>query len=78
MVSVLRLRTRGTHQIRISLDLIGKRPNEEYIVYDLLTREYNPMKLNPNLMPMHLFRIEDLQRRFLSELGFVGFGDYFV
>ena len=53
--------------VRIPLDLIGKRPDEEYIVHDLITGskyfwrgEYNAIELNPNLMPMHLFRIEDL------------------
>lgn len=53
--------------VRIPLNLIHKNPDEEYIVHDLLTGakyfwrgEYNAIELNPNLMPMHLFRIEDL------------------
>lgn len=53
--------------VRVPLNLIGKRPDEEYIVHDLLTGakyfwtgEFNPIELNPQLMPMHLFRIEDL------------------
>ena len=53
--------------VRLPLNLIHKHPDEEYIVHDLLTGakyfwrgEYNAIELNPNLMPMHLFRIEDL------------------
>lgn len=53
--------------VKIPLNLIGKHPDEEYIVHDLLTGakyfwrgEYNAIELNPQLMPMHLFRIEDL------------------
>lgn len=53
--------------VRVPLNLIYKHPEEEYIVHDLLTGakyfwrgEYNAVELNPNLMPMHLFRIEDL------------------
>ena len=53
--------------VRIPLNLIGKHSDEEYIVHDLLTGakyfwrgELNPIELNPQLMPMHLFRIEDL------------------
>jgi starch synthase (maltosyl-transferring) len=53
--------------LRVPLNLIGKHPDEEYIVHDLLTGakyfwkgEFNPIELNPQLMPMHLFRIEDL------------------
>ncbi|MCU0467199.1 MAG: alpha-1,4-glucan--maltose-1-phosphate maltosyltransferase [Arcicella sp.] len=53
--------------VRVPLNLIGKHPDEEYIVHDLLTGakyfwrgEFNPVELNPQLMPMHLFRIEDL------------------
>ena len=53
--------------VKLPLNLINKHPNEEYIVHDLLTGakyfwkgEYNAIELNPNLMPVHLFRIEDL------------------
>jgi starch synthase (maltosyl-transferring) len=53
--------------VGVPLNLIGKRPDEEYIVHDLITGakyfwrgEYNQVELNPNMMPMHLFRIEDL------------------
>ncbi len=53
--------------VRMPLNLIHKQPDEEFIVHDLLTGakyfwkgEYNAIELNPNLMPMHLFRIEDL------------------
>jgi len=53
--------------VKLPLNLINKHPNEEYIVRDLLTGakyfwkgEYNAIELNPNLMPVHLFRIEDL------------------
>ncbi len=53
--------------VKIPLNLIGKHTDEEYIVHDLLTEakyfwrgEFNAIELNPQLMPMHLFRIEDL------------------
>jgi starch synthase (maltosyl-transferring) len=53
--------------VGVPLHLIGKGHDEEYIVHDLITGakyfwrgEYNIVELNPNMMPMHLFRIEDL------------------
>ncbi|MEA5260580.1 alpha-1,4-glucan--maltose-1-phosphate maltosyltransferase [Arcicella aquatica] len=53
--------------VRIPLHLIQKYPDQEYIVHDLITGakyvwrgEYNYIDLDPHVMPMHLFRIEDL------------------
>jgi starch synthase (maltosyl-transferring) len=52
--------------IRVPLSLIGKAPDQEYVVHDLLTSakyiwkgEWNFVELDPQLLPMHLFRIED-------------------
>ncbi|MEA5403437.1 alpha-1,4-glucan--maltose-1-phosphate maltosyltransferase [Arcicella sp. DC2W] len=53
--------------VRIPLHLIHKHPDQEYIVHDLITGakyvwrgEYNFIDLDPHIMPMHLFRIEDI------------------
>lgn len=53
--------------VRIPLNLIQKYPDQEYIVHDLITGakyvwrgEYNYIDLDPHVMPMHLFRIEDI------------------
>ncbi len=53
--------------VRIPLHLIQKYPDQEYIVHDLITGakyvwrgEYNYIDLDPHVMPMHLFRIEDI------------------
>lgn len=53
--------------IQVPLHLIGKGPDEPYIVHDLLTGakyewrgEWNYVELDPNILPMHLFRIEDM------------------
>ncbi|MBC7892651.1 MAG: hypothetical protein H7Y12_10590, partial [Sphingobacteriaceae bacterium] len=47
----------------------GKNFGEEFIVRDLLTgasfvwrEESNYIALDPNVLPMHLFRVEDLYR----------------
>ncbi|MFN8355008.1 MAG: alpha-1,4-glucan--maltose-1-phosphate maltosyltransferase [Spirosomataceae bacterium] len=52
--------------LQLSPSLIGKSEHEEYIVHDLLTDakyvwkgEWNYVELNPHVLPMHLFRIED-------------------
>lgn len=53
--------------VRVPLHLIHKHQEQEYLVHDLLTGakyhwkgEYNFVDLNPHIMPMHLFRIEDI------------------
>lgn len=53
--------------VKIPLNLIHKSPEQEYIVHDLITDaryvwrgESNFVDLDPHIMPMHLFRIEDL------------------
>ncbi len=53
--------------IQLPLNLIGKYQNQPYIVHDLLTGakyqwqgEWNFVELDPHIMPMHLFRIEDI------------------
>ncbi|MCY7349459.1 MAG: alpha-1,4-glucan--maltose-1-phosphate maltosyltransferase [Cytophagaceae bacterium] len=56
-------------QVRVPFDKIGKGPDEEYLVRDLLTDaayvwrgETNFIALDPHVLPMHLFRVEDLYR----------------
>ena len=58
---------RQSGYVRIPLHLIQKYPDQEYIVHDLVTGakyvwrgEYNYIDLDPHVMPMHLFRIEDI------------------
>ncbi len=53
--------------LRVPLHLIQKHQHQAYIVHDLLTGakytwhgEHNFVDLDPHIMPMHLFRIEDL------------------
>ncbi len=53
--------------VKIPLNLIYKHPDQEYLVHDLLTGnkyvwrgESNFIELDPHIMPMHLFRIEDM------------------
>jgi starch synthase (maltosyl-transferring) len=53
--------------VRVPLSQIHKHQDQEYIVHDLLTGakyhwkgEYNFVDLDPHIMPMHLFRIEDI------------------
>jgi starch synthase (maltosyl-transferring) len=53
--------------IQVPQHLIGKYDGQPYIVHDLLTGakyqwqgEWNYVELDPNIIPMHLFRIEDL------------------
>lgn len=58
-----------TGWLRLPLNLIGKNFGEEFRVRDLLTgasfvwrEESNYIVLDPNVLPMHLFRVEDLYR----------------
>ncbi len=58
-----------TGWLRVPLHLLGKNSGEEFIVRDLLTgasfvwrEESNYIALDPNVLPMHLFRVEDLYR----------------
>ena len=53
--------------VKVPLNLIYKHPDQEYLVHDLLTGnkyvwrgESNFIELDPHIMPMHLFRIEDM------------------
>ncbi|NBB26910.1 alpha-1,4-glucan--maltose-1-phosphate maltosyltransferase [Cellulophaga sp. BC115SP] len=53
--------------VRVPLSQIHKHQDQEYVVHDLLTGakyhwkgEYNFVDLDPHIMPMHLFRIEDI------------------
>ncbi|MDH4461412.1 MAG: alpha-1,4-glucan--maltose-1-phosphate maltosyltransferase, partial [Flectobacillus sp.] len=52
--------------VRLPLHKINKNHDEHYIVHDLLTDsrytwkgDWNFVDLNPHIMPMHLFRIEN-------------------
>lgn len=69
ILSVVNLDPHNRHggNVRIPLNLIHKHPDQEYIVHDLITGakyvwrgEYNFIDLDPHIMPMHLFRIEDI------------------
>jgi starch synthase (maltosyl-transferring) len=53
--------------VQVPLDKIGKAPGETYRVRELLTGaeyywtgEWNYVELDPNILPMHLFRVEDV------------------
>lgn len=53
--------------VKVPLNLIHKHPDQEYLVHDLLNGskyvwrgESNFIELDPHIMPMHLFRIEDM------------------
>ena len=61
----------GYHQqsgwVQVPLRLVGKNKHESYRVHDLVTGakhtwqgEWNYVELNPNILPFHLFRVEDL------------------
>jgi starch synthase (maltosyl-transferring) len=52
--------------VKVPLNLIGKHPDQEFIVHDLISGakyfwkgKYNYIDLDPHIMPMHLFRIEN-------------------
>lgn len=52
--------------IQVPLSLIGKHSDQSFFVHDLLTNnrwqwqgEWNYIELDPHILPMHLFRIED-------------------
>lgn len=53
--------------VKVPLDLIGKSIDEPYWVHDLITGntytwkdQWNYIEINPNNLPFHLFRIEDV------------------
>ncbi len=53
--------------VKVPAELIGKRVGEPYRVHDLISNttytwkdEWNYIEINPNNLPFHLFRIEDI------------------
>lgn len=69
ILSVVNLNPSTTQSgvVKVPLNLIYKHPDQEYLVHDLLTGnkyvwrgESNFIELDPHIMPMHLFRIEDM------------------
>ena len=53
--------------VKLPLNIINKHPEESYTVHDLITGakyiwkgEANFVSLDPNILPFHLFRIEDI------------------